>query len=73
MLDNSTIGYIYDIQHLNIICIISYFEIFPFLKHYFHYNIYAIILISLHHTAGPSHCPFFDIYNTIVVLKTYKP
>ena len=37
------------------------------------YNIYAIILINLHRTAGPSCCILFDIYNTFVVLTTDKP
>ena len=46
---------------------------FLFFEHYFHYNIYDIILISLHRTAGPSRCLFFDIYNTFVVLMTNKP
>ena len=50
---NITIRYIYDTQHSNIILILSYFEISPFFKHYFHYNIYAIILIYLHRTTGP--------------------
>ena len=36
--------------------------------HYYHYNIYAIILISLYRTAGPSRCLFFVIF----VLKTGK-
>ena len=73
MLGNNTIKYISDTQHLNIICIISYFDIFPFFQHYFHYNICAIILISLHRTTGPSRCLFIDIYNTFVVLTTNKP
>ena len=59
MLGNSTIRYIYDTQNLNIICIISYFDLFPFFEHYFHYNIYVSIWISLHRTAGPSHCILF--------------
>ena len=44
-----------------------------FFEHYFHYNIYAIILIILNRTTGPSRCIFFDIYNTIVVITTNKP
>ena len=32
MLGNSTIVHICDTQHLNILCIISYFDIFPFLN-----------------------------------------
>ena len=59
MLGNSIIRYIYDTHHLNIIFITSYLDIFPFLEHYFHYNIYAIILLSQHRTAGPSHCILF--------------
>ena len=43
---------------------------FLFFGYYFHYNIYDIILISLHRTAGPYRCLFFDIYNTFVVLTT---
>ena len=73
MLVNSTIRYIFDIQYLNITCIILHFVIFPFFKHYFHYNIYAILLIILHRTAGPSRCLFFDIYNKFVVLTNNKP
>ena len=72
MLVNSSIRYICDTQHLNIICIISYFNIFHFFNHYFYCNIYAIILINLHRTAGPSHCLFFDIYNKFVVVATDK-
>ena len=71
-LDDSTIRYICDAQNLNIICIISYFDIFPFFKHYFPYNIYAIILISLHRNAGPSHCLLFGILNKFAVLTTNK-
>ena len=73
MLGDSTIIYICNTQYLNIICIISYFNTYPFFQHYFHYNIYTIILISLHRTAGPLCCLFFDIYNTCVVLTTDKP
>ena len=72
-LGGSTIRYIYDTQHSNIICIISYFDIFLILKHYCHYNIYAIILIRLRRTSGPSRCLFFDIYNIFVILTTDKP
>ena len=73
MLGDSTIRYICDTQHLSIICIISYFDTIPFFEHYFHYNIYAIILISLHRAAGPSRCLLFAILNTCVVLSTDKP
>ena len=53
-LGNSTIKYICDTQHLNIISIISYFDIYIlFFGHSYHCTIYAIILISLHRTAGP--------------------
>ena len=71
-LGNSTIRYIYDTHHLNIICIISYPNIFTFFGHYHHYNIYAIILIGLHRTAGPSRCLWFVIRNTFVVRNTGK-
>ena len=71
-LGNSNIRYIYDTQHFNIIRIISYFDIFTFFWHYYHYNISAIILIGLHRTAGTSHCLFFVILNTFVVRKTGK-
>ena len=67
MLGDSTIRYIYDTQNLNIIGIISYSEMFPFLENYSHYNIYAMILISLHRTAGPSRCIFFVLSNTFFV------
>ena len=73
MLGNSTIRYISDKQHLNIICIISYFDIFHFFDNYLHYNIIDIILISLHRTAGPSRCLFFDINDKFVVITTNKP
>ena len=43
---------------------------FLFLKHYFHYKIYAIVLISLHCTSGTSRCLFIDIYNTFSFLRT---
>ena len=46
MLGNSTIIYIFDTQHFIIICILLYLNILPFLKHYLHYNIYAILLIG---------------------------
>ena len=49
----------FDTQHLNLICIISYFDIFLFSDHYFHYNIYTIILLNLHRTAGTSLCLLF--------------
>ena len=71
MLGDSNIRYICDTQHLNIICIILYFDFFY--KHYFHYNIYAIILISLHRTAGSSRCLFLVILNKFVVLTNNKP
>ena len=73
MLDEITIRYIFDTQHLNISCIILYFDIFTFFKNYFHYKIYAIILINVHRTAGPSRCLLFVIFNTFVVLTTDKP
>ena len=73
ILGNSTIRYICYTQHLNIMCIIFYFNIFPFFKHYLHYNIYAIILISLHLNSGPSRYLFFDIYNNFFVLTPDKP
>ena len=41
-------------------------------EHYYHYNKYAIILFSLHRTAGPSRCLIFVIHNTFVVCKTGK-
>ena len=72
MLGDITIRYIYDTQHLNIICIISYFDIFPIFCHYYYYNTYAIILIRLQRTAGPSCCQFFVICNTFAVCKTNK-
>ena len=74
MLGNSTIRYICDTHNLNIICIISYFNIFSFFRELFplQQNI-AIILISLHCTAGLSRCLLFDIYNTFVVFTTDKP
>ena len=56
---------------LSILYRISTYLIFS--EHYFHYNINDIILISLHHTAGPSHCLFIDIYNNFVVFTTDKP
>ena len=45
---------------------------FFFFKHYYHYNIYDIFLMSLHRTAGTSCCLFFVIRNTSVVRKTRK-
>ena len=73
MLGKITIRYICDKNHLTIICIISYFDIYHFFDHYFHYNIYAIILISLQRTAGTPRFLFFDTYNKFVVLTTDKP
>ena len=43
MLGNSAIRHIFDTQHLNIICLISYFNILPFFRNYFDYNMYANI------------------------------
>ena len=43
-----------------------------FSKNYYHYNIYAIILISLHHTARPSGCLLLVIRNKFIVRKTGK-
>ena len=45
---------------------------FLFFENYYHYNIYAIILISLHRNAGTSRCPLFIILNTFFVCKTGK-
>ena len=45
---------------------------FLFLEHYYHYKIYAIILISPRRTSGPSNCLFFVIPTIIVVHKTGK-
>ena len=38
-----------------------------FFKHYYHYTINNIILISLHRTAVPSRCLFFVIQNKIFI------
>ena len=73
MLGNSTIRYICDTNHLNILCIILYFDISPFFKHYFYYSIYAIILISLQCAVGTSRCILFVILNTFVILMNNKP
>ena len=43
-----------------------------FFEHYYHYNIYAIILISLHLTSEPSICLFFVICDKFFVHKTGK-
>ena len=59
MLGNSTIRYICDTHHLNIIYNLLYFDIFPFCRVFPPYNIIAIILMSLHRTDGPSRCLFF--------------
>ena len=48
------------------------FQHISFLEYYYHYNIYAIVLIRLHRTAGPSRCLFFIICNVFVVCKTSK-
>ena len=50
-------------------CIPAYFLFF---KHHYHYNIYAIILIGLHRTAGHLRCLLFGIHNTFFVHKTGK-
>ena len=50
--------------------ILTYFLYF---ENYFHYNIYAIILIILQYNTGPSCCIFVTIYNKFVVLTTDKP
>ena len=71
-LGDSTIRYIYDTQHLIIICIIPFSDIFPFSENTYHYNIYAIILFRLHRISGPSHFLLVVICNTFVVLKTGK-
>ena len=42
-----------------ILSILYSFLIYFFFLHYFHYNIYDIILISLHHTSGTSYCILF--------------
>ena len=67
MLGDST-----DTQNLNMICIISYSDILPFFEHDYHYKVYAIILISLHRTTGPSRSLFFVIRNKFVVLNIGK-
>ena len=48
------------------------FRHISFFLHYYHYNIYDIVLIYLHRTTGPSHCLFFVIRNIFVVRKTGK-
>ena len=45
---------------------------FLFFEHYYHYNIYAIISISLYRTDGTSCCLLFFIFNTFVIRKTGK-
>ena len=70
MLGESTIRYIYDTQHLRS-SVLYRIPTYLFL-HYDHYNIYAIILICLQRTAGPSRCILFVICNTFVVRKTSK-
>ena len=52
-------------------CIPKYIYIY-FFKHCYHYNIYDVILISLHHTTGPSRWLFFVIWNRFVFRKTGK-
>ena len=67
---DSTIRYICNTQHLNVICYISYFDIFPFFKAILPLRrVYAIILISLHRTAGPSRCLLFVIFNTVMLIE----
>ena len=66
---DSTIRYIFDAQHLNIIHIILYFDIFPFFENFFLYNIISILLISLHCTAGHSCCLFFTYLQYICLSK----
>ena len=43
-----------------------------FFEHYYHCNIYDIMLIILHCTDGASCCPFFVIRNTFVIRKNVK-
>ena len=72
MLGNSTIIYICDTQHLNIICIILYFNIFTFLA-----------LLPLQHICyyfnkptvplDPHVVYFLQMYNKFFVLMTNKP
>ena len=50
-------------------CIPTYFLFF---EHYYHCNIYVIILFRIHRTAGTSRCIFFVIRNTFVLRKTGK-
>ena len=61
---------------IHIIWILSVLYCIPiyllFFEHYYHYKRYAIILISLHRTAGPSRCLLFVICNKSVVRKTGK-
>ena len=66
MLRAIAIRYIYDTPHLNIICIISYSDIFHF------FRAYTIILISLQRTAGPSCCLLFVIRKKISIIKNGK-
>ena len=62
MLGNSTIRYICDTHHLNIICLILYFDIFPFFGALFPLQHICYYLLSLNRTSGPSHCVLVYIF-----------
>ena len=66
----STIRYICDTQHLDIISIISCFNKFLFLKQYYHYTIYDIILISVHSTYG-SFTLYFSCHSQYIYYCDY--
>ena len=57
-------------HNLNIINIISCLDIFFFFKQFYHYTIYAIILIYVHHTAEPLMLYFIDYYNEKIDTST---
>ena len=72
MLGDSTIRYIYDTHNLNIICIISYFDIFPFFREFLPLKHICYYYNEPTPYSGPSRCLFFNL-KYIFVQKTGKP
>ena len=63
-------GYISDSKHLDIICIISYSKLSPFFLHYYQYNIYVNIYISLNHNNVRHIVGCLNIHDTLVSIST---
>ena len=68
-----TIRYIFDTHHLNIICIISYYDIFTLFLALLLLQHICCFLISLHRTARTSGCLLFLFTINLTFLRPVEP